>query len=167
MPSTEQIRQVVLAELRRLGIGTRRGPIVSVEGQGDQRQYANVQGYQGSATDENLRAAILEPYGHATHPPEDIGALLVRHGGQWVAIAMDDRAHRPRLKPGEVALYDQFGNLIQLCEDSTIELQRGKDPVAAEGDTVTITFSLTDGDGDPVTGTIEGEIAPTGRSVKV
>ncbi len=163
----EEMRQVVLQELRRLGIGTRRGPIQSLEMSGA-TPYATVQGYQGGTTDEQLRAVLLEPFGHASRPPAETNALLVRHGGQWVAVAVDDRTYRPDLSAGEVALYDQAGNLVHLKEDHTIELNEGTDAVAAEGDTVTVSFALTApaGGGD-VTGTITAEIAATGRSVKV
>lgn len=157
----DEIRRIVRQELRMvLGSAARQGAIISDELSGS-TSYLTVQGHPGASGDENLRAALLEPYGHASRPVDAV-ALLVKTGGQWVVVAVDERSARPSLSEGEVALYTAYGAKVHLKNDGTMALNNGSVSVAGTGDSCN--HVLTAGPWT-VSGSIT--IGDSGRTVKV
>ncbi|MEO0660426.1 MAG: phage baseplate assembly protein [Planctomycetota bacterium] len=117
----------ILHALRQLGDRVRgvvsRGRVTRVDAAADGR----VQGLQvqaGSAVHD--RIAHLQPYGLAAVPFPGAEALVVWAGGQresGIATVVEDRRGRPRLEPGEVAIYHgRTGAMVLLRADGVIEL---------------------------------------------
>lgn len=91
-------------------------------------------------------------YGFASAPHAGAEAVVVAVQGKaedLIIIAVDDRRFRVRLKAGEVALYDDLGQVVHLTREGivikapSIELGEGASQgVAREGDTVTLNTEL-------------------------
>lgn len=136
-----RMRMLIRDELRRWGLGARRGPLLGHE-VSNGVPYAEVKGFPGAATDEQLQAAVLEPFGHASRPPVDVVALVLRTGGQHVVVAVEDGANRPTLAEGESALYNAHAALVLLNKDGEIVLNGGGAEVGRVGDAVTAGSSM-------------------------
>jgi phage baseplate assembly protein V len=73
---------------------------------------------------------ILQPYGFASHVPED-GALAIvlavgADQGDIVVLPVSNPSKRlGKLSEGEAGLYNQHGDRMTISEDGTIELQAG------------------------------------------
>jgi phage gp45-like len=94
-----------------------------------------------------------QPYGLSSHPMVGADAVVVSVAGSRdhpVAIAVDDRRHRPRgLQPGEVCLYTHVaGQRVTLLADGTIRIEGSAielvGPVQVTGD-VTVSGDVTAG----------------------
>jgi len=155
----DEIRRIVRQELRMLlGSAARQGSIAADELSGS-TSYLTVQGHPGASGDENIRAALLEPYGHASRPVDAV-ALMIKSGGQWVVVAVDERSTRPSLSAGETALYNAYGVRVHLKNDGNLILNGGTVAAAGTGDSCnhvltagpwTVSGSITIGDsGRPV-----------------
>lgn len=70
-----------------------------------------------------------QDYGFTSHPLPGCDAFLLCSGGsreQAVAVAVDDRRHRPRdLAAGEVALYTDEGDRVVLRRGRVVEVTAG------------------------------------------
>lgn len=102
----------------------------------------------GQSIDEAER---FQQYGLTSHPEVDAEVLVACLGGSTehaVAIAVDDRRHRPTgLAAGEVQLYSRHGQFVKLkangavevVSGSKVELKVGGTSILIEASGVTIT----------------------------
>lgn len=107
-----------------------------------------------------LRSGIerMQNYGFTCHPlGGDVAvAFLGGNREQGIVLAVDDRRYRLSLQPGEVALYDDLGNKVELLRDRMRLTATQQLEVIAP--TTHITSALTlDG---PLT--VNGDVATTG-----
>lgn len=56
----------------------------------------------------------FQHYGYTSRPKADAEIIIMREGGQFIAIASDDRRYRISLEEGECALYDDLGQKVHL-----------------------------------------------------
>lgn len=93
----------------------------------------------------------LQNYGFTSHPHPDAEALIACVGGlrsHAVAIVVEDRRYRVRgLQQGEVALFDDLGNVIKLGREA-IEIVAASKVTVTAPDGVEITADVT------ITGTV-------------
>lgn len=81
------------------------------------RQTLQVELLRGELRDGVER---MQNYGFTAHPHPGADAAIAFVAGnreQGIALVVDDRRYRLKLKPGEVAMYDDLGNKIQLLRD--------------------------------------------------
>ncbi|MDI9240732.1 phage baseplate assembly protein V [Lysobacter sp. LF1] len=104
----------------------------------------------------------LQNYGLTSCPHVGADAIVLAVGGhraQSVVVVVDDRRYRlSGLKPGEVALHDDIGNLVHLTRDGLrIESQQGVEVAApevrVEADAISLKGQLT----------VEGDTAFKGK----
>ena len=110
------------------------------------RQMLQVELLKGELRDGLER---MQNYGMTSHPlGGDVAvAFLGGNREQGIALIVDDRRYRLSLQPGEVALYDDLGNTVQLLRDrvkinAVQKLEIVAPTVTIAGD-VTITGTLT------------------------
>lgn len=106
----------------------------------------------------------MQNYGFTSHPTGgDVAVVFV--GGnreQGIALVVDDRRYRLSMQAGEVAMYDDLGNKIELLRDmvkvTAVQHLDASAPTTKIVSDVTIEGSLT------VTGnsTLNGAVATTG-----
>lgn len=66
-------------------------------------------------SDESIdNREYLQHYGFTSRPLAGAEIIILREGGQFLAIASDDRRYRISLENGEVALYDDLGQTVHL-----------------------------------------------------
>jgi phage gp45-like len=80
-----------------------------------QRVSAKVWG-DGSVDNREL----IQHYGYTSRPAEGAEVIFIREGGQFIAIGSDDRRYRITLEEGEVALYDDLGQKVQLTRTGIV-----------------------------------------------
>lgn len=126
-----------------------------------------LQEVQVDLLDDESQDAVehFQPYGLAVHPHLEAEALVVCAGGlrsHAIAIAVSDRRFRLRnLQQGEVALYDDLGNVVKLGRDAiTIVAASAINMTAPDG--LTINADVT------VNGAIEatGDVTAAGISLQ-
>ncbi|WP_349618133.1 phage baseplate assembly protein V [Azotobacter salinestris] len=81
------------------------------------RQTLQVELLRGELRDGVER---MQNYGFTAHPHPGADAAIAFVAGnreQGIALVVDDRRYRLKLEPGEVAMYDDLGNKIQLLRD--------------------------------------------------
>lgn len=129
------------------GRGVLRGVIDS-----GKRQLLQVELLKGELRDGLER---MQNYGMTSHPlGGDVAvAFLGGNREQGIALIVDDRRYRLSLQPGEVALYDDLGNTVQLLRDRVKINAVQKLEIVAP--TVTITGDLA----------VTGNLTNNGKSV--
>lgn len=135
-----------------------------------------VQSLQVEVTADELHdeAERFQNYGLSTNPIPGAEGIIVRIGGlasHGVIIVVDDRRYRLRnLEPGEVALYDDLGQVVHLKRDGILIKSENKVTVEAERvDVLADTVNLGGAGGEGVArigDTVTGGII-TGGSTKV
>lgn len=80
------------------------------------------QALQAEILEGELRDGVerAQNYGFTSHPHAGCDAIIVCAGGsreQAIAVVVDDRRYRIQLQAGEVALYDDLGNRVELLRD--------------------------------------------------
>lgn len=94
-----------------------RGTISAVD-DGRQAQELQVEGLSDEVHDGVER---FQDYGFTSHPLPGAEVVTVAVGGtrsHQIAVAIEDRRHRPLdLEPGEVAIYDDQGQIVILKRD--------------------------------------------------
>lgn len=80
------------------------------------RQQLQVELLKGELRDGVER---MQSYGLTSHPlgGDVVAVFLGGNREKGIVLAVDDRRYRLSLKPGEVALYDDLGNKIELLRD--------------------------------------------------
>ncbi|XFB08768.1 phage baseplate assembly protein V, partial [Azotobacter salinestris] len=81
------------------------------------RQTLQVELLRGELRDGVER---MQNYGFTAHPHPGADAAIAFVAGnreQGIVLVVDDRRFRLKLEPGEVAMYDDLGNKIQLLRD--------------------------------------------------
>lgn len=80
------------------------------------RQQLQVELLKGELRDGIER---MQDYGFTSHPTGGDVAVAFIGGNreQGIVLVVDDRRYRLNLQPGEVALYDDLGNSVQLLRD--------------------------------------------------
>lgn len=73
----------------------------------------------------------MEHYGFTSRPLPGAEGIMIREGNHWVLIASDDRRYRVAIENGEVALYDDQGQVVRLERGKTVHIY-GCDHLAAE-----------------------------------
>lgn len=83
-------------------------------------------------SDESIdNREYLQHYGFTSRPKAGAEIIILREGGQFLAIASDDRRYRISLENGEVALYTDEGDKIHLKRDRIIEIIGGEKIIAS------------------------------------
>ncbi len=112
-------------------------------------QVVQVTGLAGEVLDGVER---IQQYGLTSHPHPGADAIILNVGANRahpVVIAVDDRRYRLHLAPGEVAIYDDQGQMVKLARGGIVtEAPKGH---VHNGD-LTITGQLT----------VNGSISATG-----
>ncbi len=101
---------------RRISMMASRGVVRTVS-DNKSRQQLQAEILEGELREDVERA---QNYGLAAHPHPGSDAIILCLGGsreQTVAIVVDDRRYKLNLQAGEVALYDDLGNKVQLLRD--------------------------------------------------
>lgn len=137
----------------------RRATLKNIKDDG-QTQTASIEVADGVWRDD---VEILQPYGFASHVPED-GALAVvlavgSDEGDLVVLPIANPSKRlGKLNEGDVGLYGQYGDRVTISDDGTIELQAG-DSVSVKIGGVTFVVSA---DGVDITG---GHVKHNGKNI--
>lgn len=63
-----------------------------------------------------VNRALIQHYGFASSPLPGAKGVCIAYGNQVIMVAEDDTRYRVALLPGEVALYDAYGNEIRLSD---------------------------------------------------
>jgi len=110
----------------------------------------------------------FEAYGLTAHPHPGAEALLAALGGDrshTVAVTVADRRYRlTNLAPGEVALYDDKGNVVHLMRDKV--KVTAVDHLEATAPTTLITSEVTIDGNLKVKGDITDRYATTGTTLE-
>lgn len=125
---------------------------------------------------EELRDGVerAQNYGFTSHPHPEADAVIICGGGsreQSIAIVVDDRRYRLKLQPGEVAMYDDLGNAVQLLRDmvkvDAVQHLEATAPTTRIASEVTIDGSLTVNGPTTMNGDIDstGTITNNGKNV--
>lgn len=101
---------------RRISMMASRGVVTRVSDDRSRQQL------QAEILEGELREDVerVQNYGLAVHPHAGADAIILCLSGsreQAVAIVVDDRRYKLNLQAGEVALYDDLGNRVQLLRD--------------------------------------------------
>lgn len=113
------------------------------------------------------RVERWQQYGFTAHPHRGAEAITLSVGGQrahTVAIAVDDRRYRlTGLAEGEVALYDDLGNVVHLKRDRI--LLSGVSQVEVTAPTVTINATSTHNGDITINGNVQisGSLSASGQ----
>ena len=92
-----------------------RGIVKSVVKGVIQRVSATVWG-DGAIDDREL----IQHYGFTSRPVAGAEVIFIRQGGQFIAIGSDDRRYRIALEEGELALYDDLGQVVHLTREGVV-----------------------------------------------
>jgi len=84
----------------------------------------------------------FQHYGFTSRPLAGAECIIIREGNHIVMIASDDRRYRIALESGEVALYTDEGDKIQLKRGGNIEISAG-----AEVTVIAPSVKLADAEG--------------------
>ncbi|MBB2715638.1 hypothetical protein EFR00_24885 [Rhizobium sophoriradicis] len=137
----------------------RRATLKNIKDNG-QTQTASVEVADGVWRDD---VEILQPYGFASHVPED-GALAVvlavgSDEGDLVVLPVANPSKRlGKLSEGDVGLYGQHGDRVTISDGGTIELQAGESISVKVGG---VTFVVS-ADGVDITG---GHVKHNGKDI--
>lgn len=110
------------------------------------RQMLQVELLKGELRDGLER---MQNYGLTSHPQGGDVAVAFLGGNreQGIALIVDDRRYRLSLQPGEVALYDDLGNTVQLLRDrvkiNAVQKLEISAPTVTIAGNVSITGTLT------------------------
>ncbi|GAB3478740.1 phage baseplate assembly protein V [Azotobacter salinestris] len=111
------------------------------------RQTLQVELLRGELRDGVER---MQNYGFTAHPHPGADAAIAFVAGnreQGIVLVVDDRRFRLKLEPGEVAMYDDLGNKIQLLRDrvqiTAVQALEIVAPDVAIAGNVAITGTLT------------------------
>lgn len=122
------------------------------------RQTLQVELLKGEVRDGIER---MQNYGFTSHPTGGDVAVMFLGGNreQGIVVAVDDRRYRlTTLQAGEVAIYDDLGNKVELLRDmvkvTAVQHLQAEAPTTALVSAVTITGSLT----------VEGETTLNGNT---
>lgn len=105
---------------------------------------------------------LWQHYGFSSSPLPGAKGLCIAHGNQVVMIADGDVRYRVTLLPGEVALYDAYGNEVRLSNGEIAINAAGDITVVASGavsvtaDSVAVTGDLGVTGNILATGTVHG-----------
>lgn len=133
-----------------------RGVLRGVNDDG-KRQLLQVELLQGELRDGVER---MQNYGFNSHPTGgDVAALSVAgNREQIIVLAVDDRRYHLVLQPGEVAMFDDLGNKVELLRDmvkiTAVQHCEVEAPTTLLKSAVTIDGSLTVNGNVATTGTI-------------
>lgn len=72
----------------------------------------------GDGTIENRE--LIQHYGFTSRPQAGAEVIFIRQGGQFIAIGSDDRRYRIALEEGELALYDDLGQVVHLTREGVV-----------------------------------------------
>ena len=133
-----------------------------------------LQELQVDLLDEEQQDAVehFQDYGFAMHPHPEAEAIVACAGGlrsHSIVIAVADRRYRLKnLKQGEVALYDDLGNLVKLGRTKLEVISKGDTSVTTTGKTdVTSQGDITVTTQGKATITASGEAKVKGSTVIV
>jgi phage baseplate assembly protein V len=92
-----------------------RGVVRGVDDSGP-RQRVQVELLKGELRDD---VEHMQNYGFTSHPTGGDAAVAFLAGSrdQGIVLVIDDRRYRIALQPGEVAIYDDLGNKVELLRD--------------------------------------------------
>jgi len=111
--------------------------VVRLVSDGSRRQLMQLEVLAGELRDGIER---MQDYGLTSHPHAGADAAVVFLGGnreQGIVLAVDDRRYRVTgLQPGEVVLYDDLGNRVELRRGRM--LVKAVDHLQIEAPTITI-----------------------------
>ncbi|ANM05222.1 Mu-like prophage baseplate assembly related protein [Rhizobium phaseoli] len=137
----------------------RRATLKNIKDDG-QTQTASVEVAEGVWRDD---VEILQPYGFASHVPED-GALAIvlavgSDEGDLVVLPVSNPSKRlGKLDEGEIGAYNQHGDRFTISKDGTIEAQAGTSVRVKVGG---VTFVVS-ADGVDITG---GHVKHNGKNI--
>ena len=153
---TRRAMQSMIDPLRRRAAMMVARAVVSLIKDDEPRQVLQAEILEGELRDDIERA---QNYGFTSHPFAGCDAVIVCAGGsrdQAIAVVVDDRRYRLNLQQGEVALYDDKGNKVQLLRDMV--RVDAVDHLEVTAQTTRIVSAVTiDG---PLT--VNGDVATTG-----
>lgn len=115
--ATQRSVRALIAPLARQAAMSIARAVVRLVDDSKGRQTLQAEILEGELRDGVERA---QNYGFTSHPLGDADAVIVCAGGQReqaIAIVVDDRRYRISLQAGEVAMYDDLGNKIQLLRN--------------------------------------------------
>lgn len=115
----------------------------------------------------------MQNYGFTSHPTGGDVAVVFLAGNreQGIALAVDDRRYRINLQAGEVAIYDDLGNRVELLRDmvkvTAVQHLEAEAPTTLIRSAVTIDGSLTVTGPSTLTGAVEttGTITNNGKNI--
>lgn len=138
-----QIRLMLEKHARTMRNTLARG-VLRMAGDGTKMQTGQIEMLEGEMLDGAERP---QPYGFSSHPhpgAEVIVGFLSADRSHGVILQCDDRRYRVKSsKPGEVSLYTDEGDRIDLKRDNTIEVTTKHLVVNAEEDVVFNTKEMT------------------------
>ena len=82
----------------------------------------------------------VQNYGHSGHPPAGSTLVAVAVGGSrdhLIVVACEHPQYSPDLKPGESAMYAQFGQLFKMDEQGNVTLKCRDFSIEASGNVST------------------------------
>lgn len=153
------VRSMLAPIKRRLAMLAARSVVRLVDDTSD-RQTLQVEILKAELRDGIER---VQNYGFTSHPQTGCDAIILCAGGareQSIAIVVDDRRYRLKLQPGEVAVYDDLGNFVQLLRDRIHA--KHTDEIKAEAPTVRV--AATDVIIDATTTTINSDVNVVGNT---
>jgi phage baseplate assembly protein V len=126
-----------LEPLRRRMDGLVRRAVVRAVDDAGGRQTVQAEGLAGDLRDQREH---FQPYGFSGHALPGAECLMLSVGGgagHTVVIGVEDRRYRlAATQPGEVALYDDQGQVVHLTRDGIVI--RSSNPITVEGQVVTV-----------------------------
>lgn len=156
---TRRAVQSMLDPLRRRAAMMVARAVVSLIKDTGARQTLQAEILEGELRDDVERA---QNYGFTSHPQVGCDAIIVCAGGsreQAIAVVVDDRRYRLQLQAGEVAMYDDLGNKVELLRDklkvTAVQHLEATAPTTKIISNVTIEGSLT----------VNGDVTTTGSIV--
>jgi len=93
--------------------------------------------------DETLsNREFIQDYGFTSRPKPGAEVIFIREGNHFIAIASDDRRYRIALEEGEIALYDDLGQIVHLTRDGIVASSPTKISATAPEITLTATSKV-------------------------
>lgn len=80
----------------------------------------------GRAGEDIDNREYIQHYGFTSRPLAGAEVIIIREGGQFIAVASDDRRYRIAVEDGEVAIYTDEGDTIHLKRHRVIEINGGE-----------------------------------------